>query len=214
LHFEGKYWPMTIGSLGAAWTGGPIIHPDIPIYLAGVRPWMLNMIGEVADGLHVHPLHSARYLSEIIRPTVAAGAQTAGRDPSEVALVCPVLTIVGDTPAERDHWRQRARFQLAFYGSTRSYGGVFDLHGWPGLSDALYQRQRAGDLAGMAELITDDMLDVYAVSGSWDQLPDLLLDRYRGLADRLIMYFSGTSWREDPDVMARWAEVVGAVHKE
>jgi len=39
-------------------------HPDIPIYAAAVRPWMLRMCGEVADGVHVHPFHSRRYLDD------------------------------------------------------------------------------------------------------------------------------------------------------
>jgi len=204
LHFDGEYWPMSIGPLGA-WSGGPIDHPDIPIYLAGVRSWMLRMIGEVADGIHVHPLHSVRYVDEVIAPGLADGAARAGRHVEDVAVVCPVLTIVGDSDEERDRWRERARFQLAFYGSTRTYSGVFELHGWPGVSEALHERQRAGDIAGMAALITDEMLDVYTVAGTWDELPGRLADRYTGHADRLIMYFAGTAWRENRDVMAQWA---------
>jgi probable F420-dependent oxidoreductase len=207
LRFDGEWWPMTIGPLGEAWSGGPIANSDIPIFLAAVQPWMLHMAGEVADGLHVHPFHSPRYLRDVIRPTVAQGAQTAGRSASDIEMVCPVLTIVGDSDAEREVWRSRARSQLAFYGSTRSYAGVFELHGWTGVAEALHERQRAGDIAGMAALITDEMLDVYAVSGRWDELADLLFDRYRGLADRVIMYFSGTAWRSDPEVLARWADV-------
>jgi probable F420-dependent oxidoreductase len=212
LLFEGRYWPMTIGTLSDAWSGGTIAHPDIPVFLAGVRPWMLRMIGSIGDGLHVHPLHSARYVEEVIRPAIEAGATAAGRDPQEIQLACPVLTIVGDTERERGKWRERARFQLAFYGSTRSYGGVFDLHGWAGLADALYERQRAGDIQGMSRLITDDMLDVYALTGRWDELPGMLMSRYQGLADRLVMYFSGSAWREDPDVLSRWSDVAAAVH--
>jgi probable F420-dependent oxidoreductase len=212
LRFDGRYWPMSIGVLGDAWSGGSIDHPEIPVFLAGVRPWMLHMIGAVGDGLHVHPLHSARYLDEVIRPAVHSGAAAAGRDPGAIKLCCPVLTIVGDSDAERQRWRERARFQLAFYGSTRSYAGVFDLHGWTGLSTALYERQRAGDIRGMATLITDDMLDVYALTGRWDELAGLLLSRYRGLADRLILYFSGSAWREDRDDLSRFGDVASAVH--
>ncbi len=213
LRFDGRYWPMTIGQLGDAWSAGRIEHPDIPVFLAGVRPWMLRMIGEVADGLHVHPFHSARYLAEVIRPALSSGASSAGRDPETIELCCPVLTVVGDTDAERQRWRERARFQLAFYGSTRSYAGVFDLHGWTGLSDALYQRQRVGDVRGMAALITDDMLEVYAVTGRWDELPGMLMSRYGRLADRLVMYFSGSAWRDDPDALARYGEVAASVHR-
>jgi probable F420-dependent oxidoreductase len=211
LVFDGEYWPMSIGALGP-WTAGAIADPDVPILLAGVRPWMLEMTGEVADGLYVHPFHSEKYLREVIQPTVAKGAEAAGRDPSATSLVCPVMTIVGDSDAEREIWRERARTALAFHGSTRSYRAVFDIHGWQGMADALYQRQRAGDIAGMAAMITDDMLDVYAVTGTWDELPGRLHQRYGGVADRLVMYSSGAAWRDDPEALDRWAEVAAAFH--
>ncbi len=210
LDFSGEFYNFTIGNLGV-WTGGPIATPDVPIYLAAVRPWMLRMTGEVADGLHVHPFHSRRYLDEVIRPNVAAGAEAAGREPDDVKLVCPVLTIVGDTEEEREHWRKRARFQIAFYGSTRTYAGVFETHGWHGVAEHLHALQRAGDVAGMAEAVTDDMLDVFAVTASWDELAGKVLERYAGAADRVVMYFSGSGWREDATAFDRWAEVAAAV---
>lgn len=210
LRFEGQFYRFTIGNLGV-WTGGPIDTPDVPIYLAAVRPWMLRMTGEVADGLHVHPFHTRRYLDEVVRPNVVAGAVAAGRDPRAVKLVCPVLTVVGDTEAEREHWRKRARFQIAFYGSTRTYATVFETHGWHGVSERLHELQRAGDLAGMSACITDDMLDVFAITATWDELAGKVLDRYSGAADRVVMYFSGSGWREDPSTFGRWAEVTEAV---
>lgn len=211
LRYEGDFYRLTIGSLGA-WTGGPIEHPDVPVYLAGVRPWMLRMIGEVADGIHVHPFHSRRYLDEVVRPNVAAGRERAGRAADAVRFVVPVMTIVADDDAERDRLREFARFQIAFYGSTRTYAEVFGVHGWHGLSERLHELQRAGDTKGMAASITDEMLDTYAIECSWDELADRLVDRYAGVADRLVMYSLGNMYRRDPSVMARWADVAKAVH--
>jgi probable F420-dependent oxidoreductase len=211
LRFEGEYYRFTIGTLGNAWSGGPIDNPDVPIYLAGVRPWMLRMIGEVADGLHVHPFHSRHYIEEVIQPNVDEGAYAAGRSPDSIALVCPVLTIVGDNEDEQERWRRRARYQLAFYGSTRTYRGVFEVHGWEGVADRLHELQRAGDADAMAATITDEMLSVYTVTASWDDLADRLVERYHGVADRLIMYFSGSAWREDRTSVDRWQEVAAAV---
>jgi probable F420-dependent oxidoreductase len=187
---------------------GPMPYPDIPVYLAAVKPWMLRAAGEVADGIHVHPLHSIRFLDEIIRPNVAVGADASGRDPSDVALACPVFTIVGDTAEEREEWRQRAKFQLAFYGSTPAYAGVFDVHGWTGTSAKLHALQRAGDLQGMAATIDDAMLAEFAVTGGWDELPQLLVEKYRGVATRLIFYFAGEAWAKGPDYLARWKRLL------
>jgi len=172
---------------------------------------MCTMIGEVADGVHVHPLHSVRYLSDVVRPAIATGAAKAGRDAGEIAYVCPVLTIVGDTDEERAAWRERARLQLAFYGSTRTYGKVFELHGWPGTAERLHDLQARGDIPGMAATVTDEMLAVYALESTWDGLADAILDRYRGHADRVVCYFAAASWERHPEVRDRWSAVARAV---
>jgi hypothetical protein len=124
-----------------------------------------------------------------------------------------VLTIVGDTEAERDEWRQRARFQIAFYGSTRTYANVFELHGWPGTSEKLHELQRKGDMQGMASTITDEMLDVYAVTATWDDLPRMLVDKYQGLAARLIFYFANEAWEKGPETMRRWQDMLARTKK-
>jgi probable F420-dependent oxidoreductase len=210
LDFHGDFYDFDL--LPDQWSGGRIEHPDVPIYIAAVRPWMLRMGGEVADGIHVHPFHSRRYLDEVIRPNVAEGAEGAGREAGDVKLVVPVLTIVGDSEEERKAARNAARMQIAFYGSTRTYRGVFELHGWEGTSEKLHALQRQGDLAGMSETITDEMLDVYAVTARWDELAGRLRERYAGVADRLLMYFAGWGWRDDPSRLERWSRVAREIH--
>ncbi|MBA2326835.1 MAG: TIGR03617 family F420-dependent LLM class oxidoreductase [Actinobacteria bacterium] len=209
LDFQGDFYKLTL--LPAMWSPGPIDAPDPPVYLAGVNPWMCRAIGEVADGIHVHPLHSLRYLDEVVRPNIEAGARTAGRDLGEIAIVCPLLAIVGDTEEERATWRDRARLQLAFYGSTRTYSRIFELHGWEGTSETLHEQQAAGDIPGMAKTFTDEMLEVFSLTSTWDGLADAIVDRYRGVADRVISYFATTAWNDNPGSRERWAEVARAV---
>lgn len=199
--------------LPAMWSPGPIAHPDVPIYVSAVGPWMVRMAGEVADGVHVHPLHSRRYLDERLLPGVAAGIATAGRDPGAVALAVPVFTVVGDSEEERAPWRALARSQIAFYGSTRNYAFQFDLLGWEGTSARLNERLKAGDLAGMADLITDEMLAELAVEASWDDLADQLVSRYGGIASRLILYFADAVRRRDPAAFARLGDVARDVRE-
>jgi probable F420-dependent oxidoreductase len=210
LDFRGDHWRLDL--LPRTWSPGPIEHPDVPIYVAAVRPWMARMAGEVADGVHVHPFHSPRYLREVVLPAVHDGATGAGRDPSRLAIVCPVMANVGDTEAELAAARDEHRLRVAFYGSTRTYHGVFDLHGWEGTADRLHELQRAGDLAGMAATITDEMLDAYTVTATWAELADALVARYRGIADRLVMYGATEGWRPgEGGAFDRWRGVAAAV---
>jgi probable F420-dependent oxidoreductase len=209
LAFEGEHWKLSL--LPAMWSPGAIDVADPPIDIAAVNPWMLRMAGEVADGVHVHPLNSPTYLRETVQPSVAEGAKAAGRDASDVQLIVPVFTAPGDTPEARAPWWERARFQVAFYGSTPNYGFIFDQLGFEGTTPRIREKQKAGDIAGMAGCIPDDLLEHFCVSGDWGEVADQLIARYRGSADRVVSYFAGGEWGRDPSRLGPWGELAKAV---
>ena len=209
LDHHGPYYELTL--LPPEWAPRRHAHGDVKVDVSAVGPWMCRMAGEVADGIHVHPFHSMRYLHERLLPAVAAGAAEAGRSPTEVDLIVPVFAIPGDAPDERSALVDRARFQIAFYGSTRNYAFQFDDLGFESTSARLNERMKAGDLPGMAALITDEMLEHYAVIAPWDDLADALLARYQGVASRLVMYLAEASIRRDPAALGRWGEIARAV---
>lgn len=210
LNHVGPYYQLTM--LPDAWR--PRMHEygtDIKVDMSAVGPYMTRAAGEVADGIHVHPLHSIPYIEKILLPKVAEGTAKTGRKPSDVDLLVPVFTIVGDSEAERASMKQAARAQIAFYGSTKNYGFQFDMLGYEGVSAKLNDRLKAGDTAGMAALITDEMLEHYAVTASWSELGPKLLQRYKGKAARVLLYQAEESMRRDPSTVRKWATVAAAV---
>ena len=209
LDFSGEYHELSL--LPQMWSPGPIGPSDPAVDIAAVGPWMTRMAGAVADGVHVHPFHSRSYLDERLLPLLEDGASGAGRSRADLTLSIPVFTIVGDTEEERAPWRDRARFQIAFYGSTRNYAFMFDMLGFEGTSAALNQKLKAGDLPGMAALITDEMLEHFAVEASWDDLAETLRRKYDGIADRLVLYFGEEMHRADPATLGRFGEVAAAL---
>ncbi len=205
LAFSGDYHELSL--MPAMWSPGAIDHPDPPVDIAAVGPWMVRMAGAVADGVHVHPFHSRRYLDERLLPGLDDGASGAGRSRADLTLTVPVFTIVGDTEEERERWRQRARFQIAFYGSTKNYTFMFDMLGFDGTSARINEKLKAGDLQGMAALITDEMLEHYAVEATWDDLAGVLRAKYDGIADRVLLYFAEEMYRAEPGLLDRLGEV-------
>src|SRR5712691_1817070 len=77
LDFKGEFYQFTL--MTPFFNPGPIKHPKIPIYIAGVNPYICRMAGEVCDGLHVHPFNSQKYLRDVVHPAVAEGLQKSGR---------------------------------------------------------------------------------------------------------------------------------------
>lgn len=167
---------------------GPIAHPHIPISLAGVNPRMCRAAGEVADGFHVHPMHSLGYLRDVIRPALDAGARLSGRTVDDLELYAPVFAISGDTQAERDAAAQEVRQQIAFYASTPSYRVLLEYHGYASLGQELSARMRRGDLQAMPALVPDALLEAVAIVASPTDLPRQLRQRYEGILQRVSLY--------------------------
>jgi probable F420-dependent oxidoreductase len=209
LDYDGEFYRLNY--LPPAWSPRRHDHGDVKVDISAVGPVMTQVAGEVADGVHVHPLHSVHYIETRLRPGIATGAAAAGRDPSEVELIVPVFAAPGDTPEERAHLVERARSQIAFYGSTPNYAFQFDDLGFDGTTDTLNRLMREGDLTAMAATITDEMLEHFAIVCEWDELADRLLERYAGTATRVVMYLAEDSIRRDPGMIGRWGEVARTV---
>jgi probable F420-dependent oxidoreductase len=166
----------------------PIEHPKIPIYVAAVNPYNLRLAGELCEGVHVHPLHSVRYLREFALPHIETGLARTGRSRAEITLASAVFMITGRTAAEQAQLREMARTQIAFYASTRTYEPVLAAHGWQDLMPRLHRKSVEGDWAGMAALVTDEMLGAFTVEAPLDGLAAALRGRYTGVLDRVVPY--------------------------
>ena len=205
LAYDGRFTKLSL--LPPTWSPGALDVPDPAVDIAAVGPWMLRMAGRVADGVHVHPINTDVYLRTTVRDQVSAGCAEAGRVADAVQLLVPCFTVVGETPEERSRWRELARQQIAFYGSTPNYAFIFEQVGFPETTPRVRERQKAGDVAGMTAVITDELLDHFVVSAPWDELSDALVARYAGVADRVILYYGAALHDRDPDGFARLGEV-------
>jgi probable F420-dependent oxidoreductase len=198
LNFKGAFYRFDL--MTPFFNPGPIAHPTIPIYVAGVNAYMCRLAGEVCDGLHVHPFNSPKYLREYVQPAVAAGLGQAGRRREDFTYATATFVVLGDTEEELARARQAVRQQIAFYASTRTYEPVLAAHGWQDLVPHLHRKSVEGDWAGMASLITDEMVDTYAVTGSYDTIAARIRQRYAGLLDRTAFYQPYQPGLDDPRV--------------
>ena len=180
LEFEGEFYQHTL--MTPFFNPGPIDHPEIPIYIAGVNTRLAELAGELCDGFHVHPFHSPDYIRQVIKTAVADGAEAEERDPGDVELATSAFVITGDE--ERESIRQ----QISFYASTPTYRTVMEVHGWEDVSDELSKLARDKNWREMPGLITDEMLSAFAVEATPEEVGPALKDRYEGLIDRVALY--------------------------
>ena len=196
LNFKGEFYRFDL--MTPFFNPGPIEHPKIPVYIAGVNQYMCRIAGEVCDGLHVHPFNSPKYLREYVQPAVNDGLRASGRRREDLTYVTSTFVVVGDTEDELHAHRQSVKQQIAFYASTRTYEPVLAAHGWQDVAPHLHRKSIEGDWKGMADLITDEMVDAYAVTGTYDTIAAKINERYAGLLDRTSFYQPSQPGLDDP----------------
>jgi probable F420-dependent oxidoreductase len=196
LDFQGRF--VRLDLMTPFFSPSPIEDPEIPIYVAAVNPVMCRVAGAVADGIHVHPLHTVRYLKEVITPSISRGLAESGRKRGSFSVAAAVFAAPGEAESERKKIREAMRGNVAFYASTRSYRRIMDLHGWGDVCDRLHALSMKGDWEAMASEVPDQMLEEFVVEGSWKDMGSALRKRYGGLVDRVRLYvpFDGRpEWR-------------------
>jgi probable F420-dependent oxidoreductase len=187
LRHTGEFYRLTL--MTPFFNPGPIAHPDVPVFIAGVNQQLCRLAGEGCQGFAVHPFHTARYLQEAILPWINEGLVSAGRTRAAIQISATVFAVTGATGAERAKMRAAVRQQIAFYASTPTYRTLLDLHGWGAIGEQLGPMALRGQWAEMAALISDEMLAAFAVEG--ETLADAARQvraRYHGLLDRAGFY--------------------------
>jgi probable F420-dependent oxidoreductase len=134
----------------------------VPVYVAALFPPMLEICGEIADGVILtwSTLEAARRVAE----PVAAGARRAGRRPEDVEVVSLLPCYVAPSRAEA---RDRMRPAVALYaGFFPRYNRLLAESGFPEAAHAIKQVWDAGDRAAAARAVPDALVDAVAVVGT------------------------------------------------
>ena len=180
INFRGEFYKLTL--MSPFFNPGPIDYPNIPVYIAGVNEHLCRVAGEVCQGFHVHPFHTARYLREIVVPNVEHGARAANRARADVQLSSAIFIASDETE------RETVRAQISFYASTPTYRTVLDVHGWGAIGEQLSALAARGKWDDMPALITDEILNEVAIVAPLAEIPARVKARYIGLLDRITFY--------------------------
>ncbi len=200
--YQGEFYQFRL--INPFFMPGRLDEPEIPIYLAGVNPRMCRVAGEVADGFHVHPMHSVSYVQKVIRPAIDEGARAAGRDTERLGLFASVFAVTGETPAARAESEAAVREQVAFYASTPNYRALLEHHGFDVLGKELSDLMRRGEFEAMFARVPDALMAEVALAAEPDDLGPALRRRYEGVLERVSLYFPMPEGAPE----ARWRDFV------
>ncbi len=181
LRFEGEYYRHTLMTPGFVPENREYGPPRIT--LAAVGPVMTEVAAEVADGLIVHPFSNEKYIREVTLPAVERGLAKSGRQRADFEISYSPFIISGDE-AQRAKMEENVRTRISFYGSTPAYKNVLGVHGWGDLQPKLNRLSKQGNWDDMPNLVTDEMVQTFAVVAEPEDVVSSIKARFGDLIDR------------------------------
>lgn len=182
LNFEGEFYQHTL--MTPMFVPAKRDYPAPLVKLAAVGPLMTEVAGEVADGVIAHGFTTEKYLREVTLPAIDRGLEKSGRQRKDFDVICPMMVVAGGNEETFNANVAAVRMQLAFYASTPAYRNVLALHGWGDLQPELTAMSKQNKWQEMGELITDDILNTFAViSESAADVAPTLQSRYGDVVD-------------------------------
>jgi probable F420-dependent oxidoreductase len=208
LDVKGPHY--TLNLMPPLFNPGPIAHPDIPIHLAAVNVQMCQVAGEIADGVRPHPICSADYIANVMIPQLRKGAARAGRSLDRFNICHKPLVATGLSAEELALRVRDVRARLAFYISTPSYRPAVEHHGLGDLARKLSLLARAQEWEQMPRHVSDEVLDLFAVIGTHEEIAARLLQRFGDVVTHCEFSIAVTG----PGDKERLAQIAAVAHAQ
>ena len=183
LNFKGDYYDFSL--ITPHFSPGPIEYPPPKIFIAAVGPYMFRLAGEHCDGVLPHGFMTKKYMDEVALPNLERGLQRSGRKLNDLEIGAGGMLVMGKDEEELGAAHTAAKRRIAFYGSTRTYKGVMDIHGWGDVCLELNRMASAGKWDDMPAIITDEMVETFATIGTYDQIVGKIKDRFGSYATQI-----------------------------
>ena len=202
LDFVGEYYTHTLMP--------DTFAPDVPegatrprVVLSATGPLMTKVAAEAADGMMMHPFSTAKYVTDVTLPAIEQGLAARGRSLADFELDYAPIVATGSTEEALAAAVATARDRIAFYGCTKAYQPVLDLHGWGDLTDELIALNRQHRKAEMAALIDDEILNTIAIVGEPAAVIDEMKRRLGNVISRTGLSFAALPEAQQSEMLAR-----------
>jgi probable F420-dependent oxidoreductase len=188
LNYQGKYYTFTL--MTPEFSPGPQGVQLPPIAMAAVGPLMLKTAARLADSVRLHSFATRKYLEDVVRPLLATELAAAGKSFTGFEITGGGFIATGPDEATVKAAAEKARYRVAFYGSTPAYRGVFDVHGIGDLGVRLNRMSREGKWSEMAAQVSDEVLDLFVARATYEGLPEAIGKRFGGIVDSVSIDFA------------------------
>jgi alkanesulfonate monooxygenase SsuD/methylene tetrahydromethanopterin reductase-like flavin-dependent oxidoreductase (luciferase family) len=194
IDFQGEYYQIHARNFFSRSTSQP--RPQVPVYVAAVKPRMAALTGELADGLVGNPMFSPKHVRENILAPLRVGLEKARRQRSDIEVLGQCFAVIEDdlTTAYRI-----GAGALLFSMWAHIYDDIFAAHGFAEIVAQVRALQHTPDQMKAIDLIPRELVDAFCAVGPIDRVRAKVRER-EGLLDTVIVAVPATgTTREQQD---------------
>ena len=157
------------------------------VVMAAVGPLMIKTAAKDADGIIIHTFSTQKFIEERILPSISETLSEHGRSRDAFEVSLPPFVVTGQNEEAFEACKAQVKYRIAFYASTPAYKTVLECHDWQDLQPKLNHLSKNNGWDKMPSLISDEMLETFAVVGEPLQVAEKIKARYGNLVDRVTL---------------------------
>lgn len=178
--FDGEFYEFDTQNMSPPSTSTHLAAPAI--HLAAVGDRMANMAGQVADGVLLSGL-TRSYLEHRVLPAILDGTAQAGRSRDTVEIWHSCIVVTGATNDDVSAAHAAARRYIGHITAKPSYAALYRHHGWDDEFARLRDVAIGARHGSFEDVVTDEMVDQFALVGTIDEIGPMILARYGSVID-------------------------------
>jgi 5,10-methylenetetrahydromethanopterin reductase len=184
-NFQGNFHRVsgvTLGNVGEvtsesiAWPGRFRPHRSrVPIYIAAIGPKMLQLAGEIGDGVLLTAGCSPNYVRELAVQNVRIGAERAQRRLGEVDIAAYILTCMDGTPSEEKSVRASIAVEMSEAGPSYLTGSGVD----EALAARIGLELQKNNLSAAIQMVDREVICKFAAFGDKSECVESIIEYTR-----------------------------------
>ncbi len=171
VKYHGEVFSLADPGSALNFHGFEPVRKNLPIYFGSRSPKILELCGQVADGVILSRSLSASgsYVADSLKH-IYSGVKKAGRNMEEVVIASNLTFSVGkDSRQAKDHAREVVALYVADPTLTASELMLQHSKVKPEDLNSVKEGLKQGGIARATELVTEEMIDEFAIAGTVDE---------------------------------------------
>ena len=185
LNFQGNFYKLNLMPPNFIPEKSDVKLP--PIFLGAVGPSMMQVAGEVADGVILHPLCTEEYYNTVVLPNLSLGLKKAKKKRENFKIVGGRFFNTGKSEDDVHVKRNWAKERIAFYASTPAYWPVLKAEGIEEIGPALRDLTRLGRWSEMAKIVPESFVEACCLNGTHKEIAEQVKKKVAQQIDTILV---------------------------